>query len=205
MYTLYTIPGSCSTGIHALLIELGQPYEIVMRSDVPDYKNLVATNQVPALQTEDGLITEGAAICHYLLKKHADGQYLNSHRFVEALMYNYATLHGAYSKLFATQKMPDGQEKQAYQEQLAASTTELWQIVNQRLEGKTFMHENTPTVIDYLLAIYVRWGNAFPNLNMPVGANVLALVEKVSELPQFQQAFEKEDTAYTVPVNALAA
>ena len=71
MYTLYTIPGSCSSGITVLLEKLQLEYTAVKREDVPNYSDLVPTNQVPALNLPDGqVITEGAAIVLYLLEKH---------------------------------------------------------------------------------------------------------------------------------------
>ena len=205
MYKLYTIPGSCSTGIHTLLIELGVPYETINRDSIEDYQKLVATNQVPALQTADKILTEGAAICFYLLQKYGDKKLLANQDFLQALLFNYATLHPAYSKLFAAMQMEGGQAKQAYMEKLADRVADFWQIVDKQLEGKSFSYNETPTVIDYLLTIYVRWGNVFPELNIPVGNNVLALVERVIKLPQFQQAFKTENIEYNLPKNALSA
>lgn len=206
MYTLYTIPGSCSTGIHALLIELNIPYRIVEREDIEDYRALVATNQVPALQVEGHLLTEGSAISLYLLRQYGRQNLTDNQSFLQALMFNYSTLHPAYGKLFSVNgQINDSKEKQAYMHKLAYNVAELWQIIDTQLEGKLYIHNETPTVIDYLLAIYVRWGNVFPTLSIPVGENVLGLVDRVSQLSPFQAAFERENTAYNVPANALAA
>ncbi len=49
MYTVYTIPGSCSSGIVVLLEKLQVEYTAVKREDVPNYSEIVPTNQVPAL------------------------------------------------------------------------------------------------------------------------------------------------------------
>lgn len=70
MYTLYTIPGSCSTGIHTLLNALNIPVKIINRDDVENYQEIVPTNQVPALKDGELLLTEGAAIAQYLMEKH---------------------------------------------------------------------------------------------------------------------------------------
>lgn len=103
MYKLYSIAGSCSTGISILLEKLGLQYEIIQRNDVKDYSSIVPTNQVPALATNDSLITEGAAIALYLLEKHCDTfNKINLDKkaqFYQMLMFNYATLHPAYSKV----------------------------------------------------------------------------------------------------------
>lgn len=206
MYQLYTIPGSCSTGIHALLNQLDLPFEICKRDDCPDYRQLVPSNQVPALQTDQRLLTEGAAIVLHLLERHTDGELLKDAEFIRWLMFNYATLHPAYSKLFAVNaNMQEGQEKTLLMQKMADRVTELWAIVDRHLEGRTSMHTAGISVLDYLLAVYLRWGNLFSEYRIPVGKNVLALVSRVAERPEFQKAFAREGAEYHIPQNALAA
>lgn len=210
MYKLYSIAGSCSTGIHVLMRKLGQPVEIVMRSDVDDYAQLVPTNQVPALQHGNRLLTEGAAIALYLLEQHGqlpqDAEARSElHQW---LMFNYATLHPAYSKLFTVGgTMADGPEKQALMQALAERVTELWRIVEARLlarsqteqnsgeqnrASQTYMFGDQPSLIDYLLAVYSRWGNSFPTLNIELGEYTQRLVAHVIQLPEFIAAAETE-------------
>ena len=102
MYTLYTIPGSCSSGITVLLEKLQLEYTPVKREDVPNYSDIVPTNQVPALKSPDGqIITEGAAIVLYLLEKHNSpmlpADLSRKAEFLRWLMFDYATLHPAYA------------------------------------------------------------------------------------------------------------
>lgn len=206
MYTLYTIPGTCSTGIHVMLNQLDIPVEIVKRDDVENYQALVATNQVPALQTEQGLLTEGSAIVLYLLAKHNVNieDFSDNHEFNQWLMFNYATLHPSYSKMFTTwQVMEDGEAKQRYLAQLAERVVNMWQIVDRRLADREFIFGDKVSVIDYLLAIYVSWGNVFPQLAIPVGENTLRMVRKVKLLPEFVRAYQKEGGEFNIPANAL--
>ena len=205
MYNLYSIAGSCSTGIHVLLNKLDVPVKIVMRDKVEDYSKLVPTNQVPALATDNGVITEGAAIALYLLENHGAATLTENETFMQWLMFNYATLHPAYGKLFSVSGLIDDEKsKQRVLQALADKVASLWAIVDTHLEGKEFMVNNEPTLIDYLLAVYVRWGNVFPSLSIPVGNNVVALVERVQELPEFREAFKSEGTVYSLPDNAMA-
>lgn len=206
MLQLYSIPGTCSTGIHVLLNKLDVPFDMILRDDVDNYQQLVPTNQVPALQTDSDLLTEGAAIVLYLLREHGDQALLSDNEFTRWLMFNYATLHPAYSKLFGVNgSMADGPQKtallQAFGDRLAA----LWQIVDNHLQSRDYMHGDTPTVLDYLLAVYLRWGNLFPQTRIPVGSRVLDLASRVAELPEFKAAFEREGQVYLIPDNALAA
>lgn len=204
MYTLYSIPGTCSTGIVTLLKKLGQPAEIIHRDDVPDYATRInAANQVPILDDEGMLIREGAAISLYLLEKH-DSAWLKGDRakktdFQQWLMFNYATLHPAYSKIFTVAKiMDEGDAKAKLLQQLADKVSDTWTIVNERLEGRSFVVGAEATIIDYLIVIYSSWNDAFPQLKITMGRNVERLVKEVSALPELQAAYEAENLPLTI-------
>lgn len=199
MYTIYTIPGSCSSGIVVLLEKLQLDYTAVRREDVPDYSDLVPTNQVPALKTPEGqIITEGAAIALYLLEKHNSDMLpaglSQKAEFLRWLMFDYATLHPAYGKMFAIQFRVeiDGKEKVKVLEQLAKSVSGLWAILDKELEKKPFITGDRPTLVDYLATIYSSWGKNFPDIKIPLGKNVERLIDTVSALPEFQAGFRKE-------------
>lgn len=203
MYTIYTIPGSCSSGIVVLLEKLQIPYRAIQRNDVPDYLNLVPTNQVPALETDDGLIiTEGAAIVLYLLEKHgSDMLPADLSRKVEFwrwLMFDYATLHPAYAKMFAIQFRVeiDEHEKLNVLQQLADAVTGLWKILDQRLSDRKFILGDTPTIVDYLAAIYASWGNNFSEIQITLGDNVTRMIEDIIALPEFQAGYQQESIEY---------
>src|SRR5258706_8821986 len=71
---LYFLPGACSIGIHALLAETGQQFEIekAARSGTPEfetYKRVNPKGKVPALIRNDGsLLTEFPVIALYLAR-----------------------------------------------------------------------------------------------------------------------------------------
>ncbi|WP_111980332.1 glutathione S-transferase family protein [Algibacillus agarilyticus] len=205
MYTLYSIPGSCSTGIHILLNKLNISVDVVNRSDVADYAARVATNQVPALQYDNYIITEGAAIVLHLFRQHNidTAVYGGDQEFQQWLLFNYATLHPAYSKLFTVNALlNEGPDKQAFKQALARKTADLWKILDTRLAEKTFVLGNEPSIVDYLIAIYANWGNAFDDVSIPLGNNVKRVIKHVIELPEFIQAFEREGATYALPANS---
>lgn len=204
MYKLYTITGSCSTGIHILLNKLDIPVDVIKRDDVPNYQSLVPTNQVPALQLQEHLITEGAAIVLHLFKQHGNPyKNVTEEEFIQWLMFNYATLHPAYSKLFAVlNSMNDSTEKQTLMESFADKLIQTWKIVDARLAKQPYMLGDTPSIVDYLLAIYLGWGKVFPSLSIPVGEHVLRVVNEVMLLPEFIKAFDVEGGKYQIPHNA---
>ena len=204
MYTIYTIPGSCSSGIVVLLEKMELEYTPVKREDVPNYSEIVPTNQVPALKTPDGqIITEGAAIVLYLLEKHNSpmlpANLSQKADFLRWLMFDYATLHPAYGRMFGIQYKVeiDENEKIKVLRQLASSTSSLWAILDKELETKRFITGDQPTVVDYLATIYSGWGKNFPGIDITLGKNVERLVDEVSSLPEFLAAYKKENIEFS--------
>ncbi len=203
MYTVYTIPGSCSSGIVVLLEKLQVPYTAVKRDDVSNYSTIVPTNQVPALKTENGqIITEGAAIVLYLLEKHQSSMLPSDisekAEFLRWLMFDYATLHPAYGKMFAVNYRLEINEdvKKDALTQLAISVASLWAILDEELEKKRFITGDQPTIVDYLATIYSSWGNNFPDIKITLGKYVERLIDEVSQLPEFQAGYKKENIEF---------
>lgn len=203
MYTVYTIPGSCSSGVVVLLEKLQVEYMPVKRENVPDYSAIVPTGQVPALRCENGqIITEGAAIVLYLLEKHASDSLpldlSQKAEFLRWLMFDYATLHPAYGRMFAIQYKIEMNEDARIDvlRQLAESVSALWAILERELETKRFITGDQPTVVDYLATIYSSWGNSFAEVKIELGKNVQRLIDEVSHLPEFQAGYKKENTEF---------
>ncbi len=203
MYTLYTIPGSCSTGIAVLMEKLKVEYTSIKRKDVENYATIVPTNQVPALKTEAGkIITEGGAIALYLLEKHGQN-FLPSDSdqradFYQWLNFAYATIHPSYSKIFAikSQESIDEATKQKIMQNLADKLSGVWKIVDQHLEDRTFVLGEEPSHIDYMMTIYTSWNNYFPGTKVSLGQNINRLVENVTALPEFKAGYEAEGAEF---------
>ncbi len=200
MYTLYSMSGSCSSAIHALLIDQNVPVEIIFHQDVENYLDINPTGQVPALKTPDGVLTEGAAICLYLIEKHNIALQCDPLEFNGLLMFNYATLHPAYSKMFTAHfAMPSSSEKDELMNLLASKTADLWKIVDKRLAKQDFLLGKHVSVLDYLVTIYASWGSVFPYVHIPLGKNVRRLVEHVSSSSTFKTVIKNENMAFAIP------
>lgn len=205
MYTLVSLPGTCSTGINILMKMLNLPAEVVHRDEIPNYKSLVPTNNVPALIDGETVIYEGAAIVLHLLDKANVTlcDFGNPDEFRQWLMFNYATLHPAYSQIFtANSMMPEGDAKFEYMNMLANKVSATWQIVNEQLAERPYILGYKVSVMDYLLAIYANWGNFFPEHSIVLGDNVKRLIDEVSKHDVFVQAFEQEGASYAIPQGA---
>jgi glutathione S-transferase len=200
MYTLYSMSGSCSSAIHALLVSLDVPVTLVDHQEVENYRQINPTGQVPALDTPDGLLTEGAAICLYLIEKHNIHLECDEITFHRQMMFNYATLHPAYSKMFTVHfAMEPSNEKTQLMTLLASKTAELWEILDQRLAQHDFLLGKQVSVLDYLLTLYANWGNTFPYVTIPLGENVLRVIRHVADLPTFKKVAAKEKMRFSLP------
>lgn len=120
MYTLYATPGTCSTGIHILLTVLEQEFELVYAADVDNFNEISPTGMVPVLADGDFLIREGGAIVLYLLEKHnstmLSADPIEKSRFLQKLLFNYPTMHLAYSKLFfAMKNLSSDAQRESYE------------------------------------------------------------------------------------------
>lgn len=75
---LYYLPGACSIGIHAMLAEIGQTFQIekAARAGTPEFPAYLRVNpkgKVPALVRDDGsLLTEFPMIALYLARLHPE-------------------------------------------------------------------------------------------------------------------------------------
>lgn len=73
MYQAVGSPGSRLTRVTWMLEEVGEPYEIVKAKQHSEtMKRYNPTGKIPALVDGDFVLTDSAAICTYLAKKHAD-------------------------------------------------------------------------------------------------------------------------------------
>ncbi len=204
MYTLYTIPGSCSTGIAVLMKKLELNFTSVNRDDVSNYAEIVATNQVPALRTDEGhVITEGAAIALYLIEKHNEDvlpkDVAERADFYQWLNFVYATLHPAYAKIFAIawNENVANDIKTLIMQDLADKLSPLWQILDKRLSTHKFILGDTPSHMDYMAAVFSAWNNYFPDTQITLGENVKRLVKDVEALPEFVSGFEADKAEFT--------
>lgn len=195
MYTLYTIPGSCSTGIHILLSELKQTFTLIEKNSLEDFDEINPIGSVPVLDDNGFIIREGGAIALYLLEKHTNNilptEIQKKNIFIQKLLFNYATLQPAYNRLFFAMKHLQGStQKEAY---LAAAKelSRLWKTVDLQLTSTPFFSGNKATIIDYLLCIYSHWGHAF-DVEITLGNNVTRMIKEVAQLPQCQQIFNDE-------------
>jgi glutathione S-transferase len=111
----YMTPGSCSTGIHIILEELEEIFEVYVVNlpagdhFKPGYVAINPKSTIPALVREDGTaLTEVQAIAYWLARSRPRAKLwpLDAEaetRMIEAMAYIVGTIHGqGFARIFAT-------------------------------------------------------------------------------------------------------
>ncbi len=105
MMKFFYTPNTCSLGIHILLEEIGEPYELskvdfaTRQQHGEDYRAISPKSKVPALQLDDGtVITEWPAVAFYLASKFPAAKLMPKDlmkqvRALEVCDYVVATIH----------------------------------------------------------------------------------------------------------------
>jgi len=199
MYTLYAIPGTCSTGIHILLNVLEQEFNIITKDKVDDFDAINPVGAVPVLDDNGTLIREGAAIVLYLLEKHQHPMLptepLAKAAFLQKLLFNYATMHPAYGRLFFAMNNLSGNAQTESYTTAAQAISQLWKVIDDQLAESRFVSGDAATIVDYLLCIYANWGT-FINIDITLGDNVKRMIKEVTQLPEFANTFKAEGLEY---------
>ncbi len=204
-YELYTMAGSCSMAVHAIMneLKLNPTVHIVEKNDGPNgikspaYLKINPRGNVPCL-VEDGKATiEGAAIITYLCDK--EGKLLPKSGYERAqalqwLMFANSTLHPAYGRTFwLNTNLPEDQRDAAVKT-ARSQIQDLWNYVESQLEanGTTYLAGNEPTAADFLVTTIANWNAAAYKF----GPKTKAIFKNISARPSYQQALAVEQIEY---------
>ncbi len=204
-YELYTMAGSCSMAIHAVMNELGlnPKIHIMEKNDgangikSPAYLKMNPRGNVPFI-TEDGKgLAEGAAIITYLCDK--EGKLLPKSGYERAkalqwLMFANSTLHPAYGRTFwIGANVPQAAQEESLKN-ARAQIQQLWDYVEAELEkaGTTYLCGNEPTAADFLISTIANWNAQAYQF----GAKTKALFKNISARPSYQKALSVEKIEY---------
>lgn len=200
---LYYAPGACSIGIHALLEEIGKPYETVrldMRAgdtQKPPFITINPKGKVPTLQRDDGLvITEYPVIAHYLAKAHPAAGLLPPTEDAElvaeqAVDYCVATVHmQGFSRLFRPGNFtPNEADHDAVKARGRELIEKGFSIMDTALEGKQWV-AGEYSYADSALFYVEFWGAKRMHMQLP--PNLAAHLERMLARPAVQRMLEQE-------------
>jgi glutathione S-transferase len=199
----YYFPGSCALGIHALLEEIGAPYEPVLvdlragKQHSPEYLAINPKAKVPVLLRDNGhVLTEWPAIALYLARLHPDAVLLPADPDDEAdamslVEFVVSTVHmQAAARYFRPNRFAvredDHAEIQARGKQMFLDHLA---TIDKGLAGREFAVGNRFSVADAAVLFVSFWASRG---EMPMGANLAAHYARMKQRGAVQRAFKQE-------------
>ena len=199
---LYHSPGACSLGIHVLLEEVGQPFELARlnlaegEQRKPEFAAVNRKGKVPTLVRDDGtVLTEFPAIAWWLalanpqahlLPADAEGQA----RALEAMDYVVGTMHGqGFGRMFRPAAFTPSE---ADHDKVKAQGRELFEkglrLMDEQLAGKEYLLGEF-SIADAAL-FYVEFWAGRMGIDLP--PNCAAHFARMTARPAVRRAMEKE-------------
>ena len=203
-YTLYFSPGSCSLVIHALMEELGIPFE-AKRVDLAAkehhaeaFRRINPKGKVPALITPDGVLTECVAIIEHLCERHdpahlmlgAPGSWKRA-RIRERIATLATEVHPLFNRFFHEDDfVEDAGARAAVKAHGTAKLLDYFRDQDARLTAPWWSGEEL-TAADFYFMVIARWGRW---LTPPANEmrNIRPFYERMVARPAVARAFERE-------------
>ncbi len=204
MYTLYWSPGTASLCVHWMLIELGEPHELV-KLDIeagehrkPEYLKLNPGGVVPTLVVEGVPLGESAALCMILAERHPQAGFApaagNAQRatYMSWMFFLSNTLQTAYHNWF----YPDQPAGAAAVEAVKAAArhrieSSLERVDKQIAQSGSYLLGDRVTAADFVTTMLMRWSR-----NMPKPATewpaIAGYVKRMKARPSFKVLYDRE-------------
>ncbi len=198
----YMTPGSCSTGIHILLEEIGLVFEAylvnLMAGDQhkEDYLAINPKGTIPTLVREDGrALTEFQTIAWWLAKTYPKRKLLPESleeevRVLEMMNYAVNTIHGqGFTRIFTTEKYtPNPADYETVKAQGLEIVNKSFLIVNDWLAERDFL-VNHFTIADAALFYVEFWAN---RIEIPLPELCQAHYQRMLKRPAVKQVLMEE-------------
>ncbi len=203
MLTLYYSPGACSMASHITLEESGANYESVPillskgENKAESYLKINPRGKVPALKTDDGVITENTAILTYLARsfpaknlmpKDAIGEV----RCISTMAWLSNTVHPCFTHIFRPERFSAEESalpgiKEAGKKSFLACLAE----IDGLLAGKQWLEGREFTTCDPYALVFYSWGN---RIELPVKdlKNYTAWKDRMLQRPAVRKILERE-------------
>jgi glutathione S-transferase len=201
-------PGSCSTGIHILLEEIGLVFEAylvnLMAGDQykDDYLAINPKGTIPTLVCEDGsALTDFQSIAWWLAKTYPRRKLLpetltDEVRVLEVMNYVINTIHGqGFTRIFTTEKFtPNAADYEAVKVQGHEMVNKAFAIVNDLLAGRDYVVSHF-TIADAALFYVEFWAS---RIGIALPENCLAHYQRLLKRPAVKQVLAEEGYASVV-------
>lgn len=198
----YMTPGSCSTGTHILLEEVGAVFEVYIVNLPagdhlkPDYLAINPKGTIPTLVRDDGTaITDFQAIAWWLARQYprrgllpadAEGEV----RVLEAMNHAVGTIHGqGFTRIFTTANVtPNPADHDAVQARGRQIVADGFAVMDGLLAGQDYLVGNF-SIADAALFYTEFWAD---RLKLPLPPNCAAHFKRMLARPAVSQVLREE-------------
>jgi glutathione S-transferase len=205
MLTLYYSPGACSMAPHIALEEAGATYALQLVSipkgeqQAPEYLNVNPRGKIPALRTDNGVLTENVAILTYIARLFPHAELLPEEpidlaRCISHMAWLSNTVHPAFTHIVRPGRF--AADESAQENVKAAGRENAWKLLQELdgvLDGQQWMLGSRYSVADpYTLVIY-GWGKGH---GMPIEElkNYTAFKARMLRRPAVRKVLEQEQS-----------
>jgi glutathione S-transferase len=203
MLTLYYAPNTCSLATHIALIDAGAPYELKRLSFAsedqrkPDFTALNPKARVPALVTDEGVLTETPALLAYVAQRFPAAKLApldDAFAFAQVQAFNSylcSSLHVAHAHRMRGYRWADEPEAiAAMQRKVPQSVTQGFELIERNLAGPWVMGERY-TICDAYLFTLAQWMEA-DGVDTATLPRVMAHRARCAALPNVKRAIAEE-------------
>jgi glutathione S-transferase len=203
MLKLFYSPGACSIVSHIALYEAGADFEAVRvmlaqgEQLKPEYLAINPHARVPALATDEGVVTEQIAVVNYIADTFGkEGSVPRGHAFAaakcnELLGWFASTVHIAFAEIFRpTRFVTDEAAHDAVIQGGRAALLKHFDEIDGKC-GDGWITGGTFTAADSYLLIFFRWGKRL-EFDMARYSRWAGLMDRVLDRPAVAQTLEAE-------------
>ncbi|MFN4295604.1 MAG: glutathione S-transferase family protein [Brevundimonas sp.] len=199
MVKLYYSPGACALASHIAFEEAGADYEAVKidlkagEQKTPEYLAVNPAGVTPALETDQGVLTENAVIMPWIADRHPEKNLVPAEPFARARMNAFngwaaASLHPALSRLMFSRPPVEGDAKEAALKVVNDKLT----LAEQHLLKGPFVMGDQYTVADGYLSVFTRWCRQAGILDEGRYPKLNAHLDQVQARPAVQRALKAQ-------------
>lgn len=199
---LFMTPGSCSTGIHILMEEIGLVFEaeivdlLAGDQNTASYLAMNPKASIPVLQLDDGTaLTEFPTIAYWLARAHPRRKLLPEDplaaaRVLEVVDYVVSTVHmQGFARLFTTEKFtPNAADHDQVQARGREIITQAFAVLDPQLDGRTWFADDF-SIADAAYFYVAFWAT---RTDVALPPNGQAHFERMAQRPAVRQVLAEE-------------
>lgn len=198
--TVYISPGACAMASHSALEEAGVDYEATVidlkkgEQRTPEYLAINPAGVTPALKTDQGVITQNAAILAWVAETNPEkklaplGDAFAMARFHAFNGWLASSLHPAIGKVLFSRPPLEGEAKDQAIEQALAK----YDLAEQHLLEGDWVFGDTWTLSDNYLSVFTRWARQAKLLDAGRYPKLNAHLDRVQARPAVQRMLKAE-------------